>query len=59
MYAQYNVLSRYFSESSGMYEATGNNTSGALWINVKTLPVEYRKQDLFSEIFLFSFKVNA
>lgn len=32
--AYYNALSRYFLESSGMYEQTGNNTRSASQVSV-------------------------
>lgn len=54
------ATSRYFMESSGMYETTGNNTRDASWVSVETLSVEYMNQDhFFSEIFLFSSNVNV
>ncbi len=41
------ATSRYFMESSGMYETTGNNTRDASWVSVETLSVEYMNQDHF------------
>lgn len=49
------ATSRYFMESSGMYETTGNNTRDASWVSVETLSVEYMNQDHF----VFSSKVNV
>lgn len=54
------ATSRYFMESSGMYETTGNNTRDASWVSVETLSVEYMNQDhFFLNYYYFSSKVNV